>query len=490
MANVAYILNSAQMAECDRVTIARGISSRELMRRAGENVARVLAAHYPKQSVLVLCGCGNNGGDGFIAAAKLRDMGWPVRVVMFGSPAVVKPDAKWAADVWNAPIERFNVKMLVDRPLLLDAVFGTGLSRAIDDSDILAAFDYIRQNKLPCIAVDLPSGINADTGEVMGASPQCELTITFFKKKLGHVLLDGKSRCGKVAVVDIGIHESVLRDINPTIMDNHPSHWLSLVPAISIADHKYSRGAVWVRGGDDMTGAACLAARAARYAGAGAAWIGAARKSAPIYALDNPGHIVRPLASMRADIKNPKVKSILLGPGCGQSRTLRNQILLALQSGKPVILDADALRLFAGNGNALFAAIHGPCIMTPHAGEFAALFGVGSSDKITVTRNAAQRSGAVIVHKGSDTIIAAPDGRVAVQSQNSSKLATAGSGDVLAGTIAALAAQSMPPFDAACAGVYAHAMAALWHDGALVAEDLPAAIGGVLTDFRSRKFPY
>ncbi len=346
--------------------------------------------------------------------------------------------------------------------------------------------EAIGERSLACVCVDTPSGVHGDTGEILGTAPHADLTVTFFAPKPGHFLAPGRARVGDLAVIDIGIPETVLDDINPQTAFNDPALWRERFPWPDADSNKYTRGHAVIAGGAEMTGAARLAARGARRIGAGLASIACDPQAFVIYASDAPGNLVKPVANdaeFAEFIGDSRRNAVLVGPGAGISDTTRNRALAALTAKKATVLDADALSAFADNPQTLFKAIKSPCVLTPHEGEFARLFDL-SGDKLTRAREAARISGAVVLLKGSDTVIAHPDGRAVIDNSAPPELSTGGSGDVLAGFILGLLAQGMDAFDAACAGAWVHGSAGAAFGPGLIAEDLPEMTPEVLLDLR------
>jgi NAD(P)H-hydrate epimerase len=338
---------------------------------------------------------------------------------------------------------------------------------------------------LPVVAVDVPSGVDGASGEVRGVAPQAALTVTFFRRKPGHLLLPGRLLCGETVVAQIGIKTSVLDAVAPDTAANDPSWWLGDFPWAETDGHKYSRGHALVAGGAAMTGAARLAARSAARVGAGLVTVAAPEPAFQIYAAALTGVIVAPIADVdgfAALLADKRRNAALIGPGAGTGPETRDKALKILGASKSTVLDADALTVFAGCAADLCAAIKSPCVLTPHEGEFGRLF-ENSGSKLERARRAAKASGAVVVLKGADTVIAAPDGRAAINENAPPTLATAGSGDVLAGLVLGLLAQGMPAFEAASAAVWLHGAAAHAFGAGLVAEDLietlPAVLAGL-----------
>jgi NAD(P)H-hydrate epimerase len=496
------LLSPQQMAEADRLTIVGGIPGSVLMENAGRAVADAVARRWPRRPVLVLCGPGNNGGDGFVAARILAGRGWPVRLLLLGEREALKGDAAAAAGSWQGPVEALGEASLANTvldgaSLVVDALFGAGLARSIDGiaRAVIAALDA---RPLPVVAVDVPSGVDGASGEVRGSAPLASLTVTFFRKKPGHLLLPGRLHCGEIVVAPIGIPAAVLDRVRPDVAVNHPDWWLSSFPRPGPESHKYTRGHALVAGGAVMTGAARLAARAAARLGAGLVTLAAPEAVFPIYAAaltgvivqrvggDGPGNAIDAFRELLAD---PRRNAALIGPGAGTGPATREKALAILDAGKRAVLDADALSVFADDPQALFSAIRSAKtptpVLTPHEGEFGRLFD-RSGSKLERARRAARASGAVMLLKGSDTVIAAPDGRAAISDGAPAELATAGSGDVLAGMVLGLLAQGMPAFEAAAAAVWLHADAASRIGPGLVAEDLVEGMPAVLAALKGR----
>ena len=479
------LLTPREMGEADRLTIAGGTPGVVLMENAARAVADAVSRRWPKRPLLVLCGPGNNGGDGFVAARILAERGWPVRLALLGAREALKGDAAAAAARWTGPVEPLTPAVIGDAALVIDALFGAGLARPIEGAarDVIAAIDAAG---LSVVAVDVPSGVDGASGTVLGVAPKAALTVTFFRRKPGHLLLPGRGHCGETLVAPIGIPDTVLDKIEPAVAANHPDRWRDNFPWPLPESHKYTRGHALVAGGAVMTGAARLAGRAAARLGAGLVTVAAPETVFPIYAAALTGIIVQPagtLDAFRALLADPRRNAALIGPGAGVGDETRDKVLGILAAEKRTVLDADALTSFANNAEVLFGAIHSPCVLTPHEGEFSRLFANvpdGSGSKLGRARRAARLSGAVVLLKGNDTVIAAPDGRAVINEGAPPELATAGSGDVLAGMVLGLLAQGMPPFEAAAAAVWLHADAAGRFGPGLISEDLvetlPAAL--------------
>jgi len=475
------------MEDADRVTKASGVDGFGLMEAAGSAVAVAVGARWPMRPVTVLCGPGNNGGDGFVAARHLEAAGWPVQLALLGSRDKLSGEAAHAASLWKSPLVLFSPESLEGAGIVIDAIFGAGLSRALDGK-ALEMVESLKVRGIPVCAVDVPSGLDGASGMILGAAASAALTVTFFRKKLGHLLYPGRGLCGDILVADIGIPAAVLDDIAPNTWENGPDLWLAGYPWPQPESYKYKRGEVLILGGETITGASRMTAQAASRAGAGMVTLAAPAKVWSIYATSLINAIVRSFDGLRdfeALLADVRRNVIAIGPGAGVGSSTRQLVLAALATKRAAVLDADALTSFAEAPQDLFQAIVGPCVLTPHAGEFMRLFHF-EGDKLQRTRSAAKQSNAVVVLKGPDTVIAAPDGRAIINSNAPAQLATGGSGDVLTGFVAALLAQGMPPFEAAAAAVWLHGAAATEFGLGLVAEDLPNALPGVLQKIKAR----
>jgi ADP-dependent NAD(P)H-hydrate dehydratase / NAD(P)H-hydrate epimerase len=474
------LLTTRQMAEADRLTVASGISGVALMENAGRPVAREIMRRWAPRPVIVLCGPGSNGGDGFVAARRLAEADWPVRIALLVPRGQLRSDAAHHAALWRGPVEALTPAALDGAELVVDAIFGAGLSRALAGAAALT-LAAAAARRMPIVAVDVPSGLMGDTGASVGAVAAM-LTVTCFRKKPGHLLQPGCALCGEIVVADIGTPASVFEQVMPDTFENAPALWADALPALQPDGNKYTRGHALICGGYPATGAARMAARAAARAGAGLVTIAVPEAALPVYAAALTSVMVSPVSApadfdrLLADIR---YSGLLIGPGAGTGDTTRATVLAMLKTARPTVLDADALSAFKDDPQTLLDAIAGPCVLTPHEGEFGRLFDAGG-DKLTRARAAAHRSGAVIVLKGSDTVIAAPDGRTIINANAPTTLATAGAGDVLAGIVLGLLTQGMAPFDASAAAVWLHGAAAAAFGPGLIAEDLPDLLPGVL----------
>jgi hydroxyethylthiazole kinase-like uncharacterized protein yjeF len=455
------LLSPTEMGRADHMAVTLGASVSALMEQAGRAVARAIRRHIPPCRTIVLCGPGNNGGDGYVTARHLAQWGWPVSVAAMAPP---HGDAIPAAARWRGPRVAFAATEVSRADLVIDALFGGGLTRDIapDIADVLRAARRL-------VAIDTPSGVDGASGAVRGFAPRAELTVTFFRAKPGHLLLPGRDLCGALMLADIGMPSAVLGAITSTTFRNAPGLWS--LPTLADTGHKYSRGHVTVLGGPGMTGAARLAAEAARRGGAGLVTI-AALGSADVYRAGAAGVIVD-TTTIEHQIQDVRRTVWVCGPGLGADDA-RRALPVLLAAGRHVVVDADALTLCAGAPERL----RGAAVLTPHEGEFTRVFGPAGSDRLAAARAAARLTDAVVVLKGSDSIIASPDGRAAINNSAPPSLATAGSGDVLSGLIAGLLAQGMAAWEAACAAVWLHGQAADIVGPGLLAEDLPPAFAG------------
>jgi ADP-dependent NAD(P)H-hydrate dehydratase / NAD(P)H-hydrate epimerase len=485
------LLTNTQMSEADRRTIASGISGETLMENAGAAVAQAVMVRHPRDSrVAVVAGPGNNGGDGFVAARHLRQAGYRVSVHLIGGLQAIKGDAAQAARQWQEPIAT-GATDLRGAHVVIDALFGAGLDRPVA-GEALAAIAAINSAGAPVIAVDLPSGINGTTGAVLGSAVTASQTVTFFRKKPGHLLLPGRLHCGSVEVAQIGIPADVLAIIRPATCENGPALWADKFPVPAAQGHKYSRGhAVVVSGGRAHTGAARLAAMAALRGGAGLVTLATPREALDINAAASLAVMVRPIdtaAEFDTMLADARFNAVAIGPGAGVGEHTRDMAMTALAGRRGVVLDADALTSFADHPQGLFAALakNRNVVLTPHSGEFHRLFDkslencpAAAVSKLAAATAAAGIAGAVVVYKGADTVIAAPDNRAAINANAPPWLATAGTGDVLAGLITGLLAQGMPAFEAAAAAVWIHGEAAAAAGPGMISEDLAPRFGEV-----------
>jgi hydroxyethylthiazole kinase-like uncharacterized protein yjeF len=481
---MAYeLLTPEEMYRADALAEAHGVSALKLMENAGVAVATEIIRRWKKCAVVVLCGPGNNGGDGFVVARVLKAKGWPVRLFLLGETAKLKGNAATMAHKWKGKTEAmgdFAKATAGKQPpaLVVDALFGAGLSR--DFPQVIA--DEVKRAAVPVVAVDVPSGLDGLTGKPRGAAIKANLTVTFYRKKPGHMLLPGRSICGEVVVADIGLPEKVISTLNIKLWENARP----ILPDLAVDTHKYKRGHALILSGPEFnTGAARLAAWACARVGAGLTSIVGAPEALRVHASHVSSIMLKSYDGLDALMADRRVSACCFGPAAGVTEETR-QLAFKLLSGQPgVVLDADALSAFEAAPETLFIAIRKrqgrPVVLTPHEGEFSKLFlglSVKAESKLEFARAAAKHSGATVLLKGADTVIAAPDGRAKINSNAPPRLATAGSGDVLAGIITGLMAQGLDGFAAACAGAWLHGDAAMRvKRRTLIAEDLVEKLG-------------
>ncbi len=489
------LLTCAEMARADKAASEMGVSGLELMEAAGRSVADVAMDMAPFGGrIVVLCGPGNNGGDGFVAARYLQERGRTVALGLLGDADRLRGDALEMARRFQGDVHVVSPRLLDEAVLVVDAVFGAGLSRAIDEqSELAELFRDIRRRQIAVLAVDVPSGLHGDLGRAEGEVLPARQTVTFFRRKPGHLLLPGRDLCGDVVVAAIGMPPDVseARDVlerERQVWANGPTLWLERLPSLAADDHKYRRGhALVVSGAIEMSGAARLAARAALRIGAGLVTVAAPQKTlAPHAAQLNA--ILLAVGESEEDLRrllmDRRKNAVVVGPGLGLGDRQRAKLMAVMMSEAGVVLDADALTLAADARADVFGCIKRsesrPVVLTPHEGEFGRLFAGASGCKLERCRRAAVHSGAVVVLKGADTVVAAPDGRAVINENAPPWLATAGSGDVLAGMIGGLLAQGMPGFEAACAAVWLHGAAGAEYGYGLIAEDIVEMLPDVL----------
>jgi hydroxyethylthiazole kinase-like uncharacterized protein yjeF len=454
------ILTAAEMRAAEALAIAAGTPVETLMERAGLAAAEAIWRYAGPLPALVLCGPGNNGGDGYVLARVLQQRGVPVRIAALGEPQ--SPAARAARAAWDGEV--VALADAASAPLLIDALFGTGLTRGLDEALARRLASLAGQARIR-VAIDLPSGAATDDGAILSPVPDFDLTVTFQTLKPSHLLQPAARYMGRVVVADIGVEaHSHLSEIAPPRLR-----------APGPDNHKYSRGYVAVVGGA-MPGAAALAAAAAMRGGAGYVRLIADR---PVRGL--PHAIVQRAGVSPELLADHRIGAVAAGPGLGRDADARALLDRVLACARPLVLDADALVLLEGALERLHPLHHVP-ILTPHAGEFARLFGTLPGSKVEQARAAAVRASAIIVYKGADTVIASPDGRAAIAPTAPSWLASAGTGDVLAGIIAAQRAAGLDAFEAACAGVWLHGRAAERAGAALMADDLLAHLAAAVAE--------
>lgn len=509
------LLTTTQMAEAERRAMAAGMPGIELMERAGAAVAEVAARRAGSEArIAVLCGPGNNGGDGFVAGRRLRARGYAVSIGLIGEVSALKGDAAEAARRWDGPVVPLAALDLAAADLAVDALFGAGLARDLAGAaaDAVNTLNSWRQSTgRAVVAVDVPSGLDANTGAIRGVAVEADATVTFCRARPGHLLFPGRRLGGELTVAEIGISDAIVASVDGKNFVNSMALWRRLWPAPSLEGHKYSRGhALVVSGGPWSTGAARLAARGTLRSGAGLVTLASPRAALPVNASHLTAVMLAPCddaGELAAILADRRFNAVALGPGLGVGAATRALVeaALAAPNRQAIVLDADALTSFETAPEGLKSAISAsgkPVILTPHEGEFTRLFNpqrpylesipqpaesiseapesVPATDKLTRAGRAAALTGAIVLLKGPDTVVAAPDGRASILADSTPWLATAGSGDVLAGIIAGLAAQGMPAFEAASAGAWMHAQAGLAAGPGLISEDLPETLRGVV----------
>jgi len=485
------VLTAAEMERADRLAIAAGTPGFALMLSAGQAVAEAAMNLVEEGPIVVVAGPGNNGGDGFVAAAELAARGREVSVILLCERDSLQGDAASAARGWKYPVLPFNPQAIGRPALIIDALFGAGLDRSVK-GEPQQMIEAINANGAPVLSVDLPSGVNGTTGAVMGVAVNATETVTFFRRKPAHLLLPGRIHCGRVRVADIGINPNVLGEIQPQTFENIPAFWRQWFPVPRVDGHKYSRGhAVVVSGDMAATGAARLSARGSLRAGAGLVTLASPRNALTVNASALSAVMVRAVDTVvefAELLTDKRFNTCVIGPGAGLGGRTRDLVLTALSAKRSLVLDADALTSFAEAPDHLFEAIKASpepqVVLTPHEGEFPRLFSDISNkhplrSKLERVRAAAERSGAIVLLKGPDTVVASTDGRAAIAANAPPWLATAGAGDVLSGMISGLLAQGVPAFEAACIGVWMHGEAAREAGPGLIAEDLPETMPAV-----------
>jgi NAD(P)H-hydrate epimerase len=480
------ILTVAQCYEADTFADGHGVRTLILMENAGRAIADEIVKRWTPRKTVVLCGPGNNGGDGFVVARLLAEHGWNMRVALFGKRADLKGDAGEMAKRWKGDVAALSSKSLDEAELIVDALFGAGLSRPLSGvaADVVrAANDTWR----PIVAVDVPSGIQGDSGQALDdICIHADVTVTFFRKKPAHVLMPGRFRSREVVVADIGIPENAIASIKPKLFENGLSQWT--FPWPDPLKHKYARGhCLVVSGPAHQTGAARLAARAALRVGAGLVSVASPLDAVPVNAAVLTVVMVKPFDGAKGLselLRDARLNAVVIGPGCGVGKDTRDLVKAVLATKAATVLDADALTSFKDDPSALFKQLREPCVLTPHEGEFERVFpGLlkKSVSRIEAARDAAKTAKCTVLLKGPDTVIASPDGRAIVNSHAPATLATAGSGDVLSGLIGGLMAQGADSFQAAAMAAWLHGDAACRFGPGLIAEDLPEQIPAVLT---------
>lgn len=480
------ILTNAESYAADKFAGEHGVASLTLMENAGHAVADAVAARFERARVAVLCGPGNNGGDGFVAARHLKTRGFDVSLALLGERNALKGDAAEMAKRWDGAVSALSLESIRNADVVIDALFGAGLARPLEGvaKDIVAA---LNKSNIPVVAVDVPSGLHGDLAHpIAGECVEADVTVTFFRKKPAHVLMPGRLYCGTVIVADIGTPPDAA--IKAKIFENGPSLWN--YPWPKPLAHKYARGHCVIVSGARMLGAARLAARGALRIGAGLVSVASPPEAFEAHSSALEAIMVKEFAGAAglSDLLSDKrFNAIAIGPGCGVAPSTQELVGAVLAGAAGAVLDADALTSFADDPKALFLRLREPCVLTPHEGEFERIFpGVlkQSPTRIEAARAAAAASNCTMLLKGPDTVIASRDGSVIINTNAPPALATAGSGDVLTGMIAGLLAQGMDSFHAASCAAWLHGEAANIFGPGLISEDLPELLPVVLSALR------
>ena len=482
------ILTNAESYAADKYAGEHGVASLTLMENAGSAVADAVAARFERGRVAVLCGPGNNGGDGFVAARHLKSRGFDVRLSLLGARDALKGDAAAMAKRWDGAAAPLSIESIEDADVVIDALFGAGLARPLEDvaKDVVAA---LNKTDISVIAVDVPSGLHGDLARPLaGECVNADATVTFFRKKPAHVLMPGRLYCGDVIAADIGTPPQAIQAIGPKIFENGPELWA--FPWPKPLAHKYARGHCVIVSGARTLGAARLAAHGALRIGAGLVSVASPPEAVAAHSATLDAIMVKAFAGaggLAKLLSDKRFNAVAIGPGCGVGRATQELAAAVLNSEAAVVLDADALTSFADDPKELFAHLREPCVLTPHEGEFEKIFpGVlkQSPTRIDAARAASAVAKCTVLLKGPDTVIASGDGRVIVNTNAPPSLATAGAGDVLAGMIAGLMAQGLDSFHAAACAAWLHGEAANIFGPGLISEDLPELLPVVLSALR------
>ena len=488
------ILTVNEMYAADCFATEHGVASLTLMENAGTAIADEIARRWTRRPTIVICGPGNNGGDGIVAARHLAERGWAVRVALLGARERLSADAGAMESRWHGETAELSAQGVEGAELVVDALFGAGLTRPLEGK-ARQVVEALRKSQVTIVAVDVPSGVHGDLARTLdapdGVAIKADLTITFFRKKPAHVLMPGRLLCGDVVVAGIGIPEAALDVIQPRVVENGQAVWGGQFPWPAPLAHKYARGhAVVVSGPEHATGAARLAARGALRVGAGLVSVASPPDAVAVNAAALTAIMVKPFAGahgLSQLLSDKRFNAVAIGPGCGVGLLTQGLVAAVLASHAAVVLDADALTSFSADPKALFVQLREQAVLTPHAGEFARIFPrvlERAATRIEAAREAAAAANCTVLLKGPDTVIAAHDGRIAVTTNAPPTLATAGAGDVLTGMICGLLAQGLSSFDAACSGAWLHGEGAARFGCGLIAEDLPEQLPVVLSRLR------
>ncbi len=469
------IITPKDMYYFDNKSIELGLSSLELMENAGTAVSDFIRVNYKPSYVLVICGSGNNGGDGLVVARKLRASKWKVKVLMINDTNLSK-DNMFMLDQWRGDnISKESISEIYNAEIIVDAIFGAGLNRNLDPFNC-ELFSAVNQSKAKIISIDLPSGVNGETGKIMNSVIKADTTLSFLRKKIGHLLLPGKEYCGEVYIKDIGTPKSIMENFKFNFWENEPNLWIQEIKPPNFYSHKYSRGYSVINSGCfGSTNAAKLAAESSLRIGSGVVAVCCDRECINSFSTSKSSLIIKETNNIDQfieTISDNRCTAVLVGPGNGINNHTYSCVIEARKLLKSCVIDADAISVFQNDPSSLFDITDYNCVITPHEGEFEKIFPSLKGNKVDRVKEAAKSSGAVIVLKGSDTLICSPDGRVVFNSCAPSTLATAGSGDVLAGIILGLLSQGVDPFFGSCAAVWIHSKAAKLFGYGLIADDL------------------
>lgn len=475
------LLTTSEMSKADNFAIQQKISGFHLMNQAGRHVAfAVEMLNIGPCNILVLAGPGNNGGDAFVAAHLLKERGYNINLHMFGERRKLKGDAAKMADLYNGELKTFESIDIEPAQVIIDGLFGSGLNQAIK-GNLATLIQMINESQKPIVSIDMPSGINGDTGQQQGVAVKASKTVSFFRPKPGHYLYPGRTHCGDLTIHEIGIPKRSLDELCPHYYINGPSIWKNSITPFNETVNKYHRGTSLIMQGDcNMAGASILAANAALSTGAGRVIISKVGGGENPHPKSHAAIMYLPAPKpddIKDLIKESKITVALIGPGWKADDDTRNMCLSLLESDIDIIMDAGAISCFKNHEQKLFSAIasnnnNRNVILTPHEGEFAKVFGKITNGKLVAAVNAAKTAQATIVLKGADTIIANKEGHAAININGSSSLATAGTGDVLAGIITGMSASYHHTFKTTCAAVYLHAECANALNDPLIADDL------------------
>ena len=462
------------------------------MKKAGRRVFEFVSNKFKnKQKIIVLCGPGNNGGDGFVVAKQLIDYGYTVQVYVYSDRKNYKGDALTALKEYEGNLKKINLFRLPKNVIYIDALFGIGLKREIKGK-LKKVFKLINKSNNPVISVDIPSGISSDNGQILGSAIKADYTVTFHRKKVGHILDNGQEFSGKLKVVDIGFNQ---RKMKTRILENFPSIWIRYFPWKKSLGHKYSRGRVIVYGGEkEFTGATILSSQAALRTGTGSVKIICSNHTLQIYSVKFPSVLkteINNIYELKEFLKKEKITSMLIGPGAGSNKKIKEITKLILKKVKYVVLDADALTCFKDDLKSLYSLLDKNKIITPHEGEFHKIFPKIKKkiNKIDKALQAVRLTKSNIVLKGSSTIIVSFDKKIVINNHSSSELAVIGSGDVLGGIILSLIGKKkMNPFLAGCAATWLHGDIAKNYGKGLIAEDIVKGIPAALKRLKYGKY--